>query len=59
MQKWARLLYQPALPLNGKVPVTGSEEHISISKKAADESVVLLPVTPHCTPGSPKEGIGK
>ena len=42
MQKWARLLYQPALPLNGKVPVTGSEEHISISKRAADESVVLL-----------------
>ncbi|MBR4640281.1 MAG: glycoside hydrolase family 3 C-terminal domain-containing protein [Butyrivibrio sp.] len=42
MQKWARLLYQPALPLNGKVPVTGSEEHIGISKKAADESVVLL-----------------
>ncbi|MBO4456883.1 MAG: glycoside hydrolase family 3 C-terminal domain-containing protein [Butyrivibrio sp.] len=42
MQKWARLLYQPALSLNGKVPVTGSGGHIDVSKKAADESGVLL-----------------
>ena len=53
MQKWARLLYQPALPLNGKVPVTGSGGHIDVSKKAADESgckwyIVEEDVCPGC-----------
>lgn len=42
MQKWARLLYQPSLPLYGDKRVTGSKEHIEISKKAADEAIVLL-----------------
>ena len=42
MQKWARLLYQPSLPLYGEKRVTSSKEHIEISKKAADEAVVLL-----------------
>ena len=42
MQKWARLLYQPSLPLYKDKRVTGSREHIEISKKAADEAVVLL-----------------
>ena len=42
MQKWARLLYQPGLPLYGDKRVTGSDEHIAISKKAAMEGMVLL-----------------
>ncbi|WP_022779195.1 glycoside hydrolase family 3 protein [Butyrivibrio sp. AE3009] len=42
MQKWARLLYQPGVPLYGDTRVTGSKEHIDISKRAADEAVVLL-----------------
>lgn len=42
MQKWARLLYQPALPLNGDRMVTGSREHIDISRRAAEEGMVLL-----------------
>lgn len=42
MQKWARLLYQPALPLNGDRVVTGSREHIDISRYAAEEGMVLL-----------------
>ncbi|SDB19616.1 beta-glucosidase [Pseudobutyrivibrio sp. YE44] len=42
MQKWARLLYQPSLPLNGDRRVTGSDEHIAISRTAAEEGMVLL-----------------
>ncbi len=42
MQKWARLLYQPGIPLYGDTRVTGSREHIDISKRAADEGIVLL-----------------
>ena len=42
MQRWARLLYQPGVPLYGNTRVTGSKEHIDISKKAADEAIVLL-----------------
>ena len=42
MGKWARLLYQPNLPLYGERKVTGSAEHIAISKAAADEGIVLL-----------------
>ena len=42
MQKWARLNYQPALPLKGDRRVTGSTEHISISRRAAQEGMVLL-----------------
>lgn len=43
MKKWARILYQPNLPLgeNGK-RVTNSEEHIILSKEAAKEGMVLL-----------------
>ena len=40
MEKWARLLYQPALPLNGDRMVTGSREHIDISRRAAEEGMV-------------------
>ena len=42
MKKWARLLYQPALPLYEGKRVTASPEHIDISKKAAVEGMVLL-----------------
>ncbi len=42
MQKWSRLLYQPALPLRGDRRVTGCEEHIQLSRKAAEEGMVLL-----------------
>ena len=42
MQKWSRLLYQPSLPLNGDRRVTGCDEHINLSRKAAEEGIVLL-----------------
>lgn len=41
MGKWQRILYQPALPL-GSTRVTGSKEHIELSRKAAGEGMVLL-----------------
>lgn len=43
MNKWARLLYQPNLPLGeeGK-RVTGCKEHITLSKEVAKEGMVLL-----------------
>ena len=43
MKKWARALYQPCLPLgrNGQ-RVTGCEEHILLSRKAAAEGMVRL-----------------
>lgn len=43
MGKWQRINYQPNLPLyGGKERVTGSEEHIALSRKAAGEGMVLL-----------------
>ena len=42
MQKWARLLYQPSLPLDGDERVTGSKAHVALSRKAAQEGMVLL-----------------
>ena len=42
MKKWARLLYQPGIPLYGDTRITGSKEHIEISRKAANEGIVLL-----------------
>ena len=43
MKKWQRALYQPGIPLgaDGK-RVTGSTEHIALSKEAAKEAMVLL-----------------
>lgn len=43
MQRWARALYQPVLPLgkDGK-RVTAGKEHIQLSKEAAKEGMVLL-----------------
>ena len=43
MEKWARSRYQPCLPLgNNKSKITGSEEHIELSRKAAGEGIVML-----------------
>lgn len=50
MGKWQRSLYQPVLPLgkDGK-RVTGSAEHIALSRKAAGEGMVLVKTrTTHC-----------
>ena len=43
MGKWQRSLYQPVMPLgkDGK-RVTGSAEHIALSRKAAGEGMVLV-----------------
>lgn len=43
MKRWARALYQPCLPMgkDGK-RVTGCQEHIELSRKAAAEGMVLL-----------------
>lgn len=43
MQKWARVLYQPGIPLgeNGK-RITACKKHIELSKEAAKEGMVLL-----------------
>ncbi len=43
MERWARAKYQPVLPLgeDGR-RVTGSREHIRLSKEAAREGMVLL-----------------
>ena len=43
MKRWARALYQPCLPFgrNGQ-RVTGCEEHIDLSRRAAAEGMVLL-----------------
>lgn len=43
MQKWTRFFYQPCLP-EGKdgYHVTGSKEHIALSREAAAEGMVLL-----------------
>ena len=42
MKKWARVLYQPNLPLYGEKRVTASKEHVALSKEAASEGMVLL-----------------
>lgn len=43
MEKWTRVLYQPCLPMgeNGE-RLTGSKQHIELSKQAAKEGMVLL-----------------
>lgn len=51
MNKWARALYQPNLPLyEGKPKVTASKEHIALSKNAAKEGMVLLKNENHVLP---------
>jgi beta-glucosidase len=54
MEKWARLLYQPALPLYEGRRVTASPEHIDIARRAAVEGMVLLKNTGSALPLNPK-----
>ena len=43
MEKWARIKYQPCLPLgDNNSKITGCEKHIQISREAACEGTVLL-----------------
>lgn len=42
MNKWARVRFQPNLPLEPGKYVTASKEHISLSREAAEEGMVLL-----------------
>ena len=43
MEKWQRSLYQPNLPLGTDgTKVTASKAHITLSKEAAKEGMVLL-----------------
>lgn len=51
MSKWQRINYQPVLPLgeDGK-RLTGSKEHIELSRKAASEGMVLLKNTNDALP---------
>ena len=43
MEKWARIKYQPCLPLgDNNSKITGSEKHTELSRKAACEGTVLL-----------------
>jgi len=57
MEKWARLLYQPALPLYGDKRVTASREHIDVAKRAAVEGMVLLKNEDATLPLNPTERI--
>ena len=43
MEKWARINYHPVLPLGeNNSLVTSCKEHIELSRKAAEEGIVLL-----------------
>jgi len=43
MEKWARIKYQPCLPLgDNNSKITGCEKHIQLSREAACEGAVLL-----------------
>ncbi|MBQ6846075.1 MAG: glycoside hydrolase family 3 C-terminal domain-containing protein [Oscillospiraceae bacterium] len=43
MEKWARINYQPCLPLgDNNSRITGCEKHIALSREAAGEGIVLL-----------------
>ena len=43
MEKWARAKYTPCLPLgNNRSLITGCQEHIDLSRKAATDAIVLL-----------------
>ncbi len=57
MEKWARLLYQPALPLYEGRRVTASPEHIGIARRAAAEGMVLLKNTDSALPLGPEEKV--
>ena len=43
MEKWARIKYQPCIPLgDNNSKITGCKKHIELSRRAAGEGIVLL-----------------
>ena len=54
MAKWQRSFFQPVLPLgeDGR-RVTGSKEHIALSRMAAGEGMVLLKNEKNALPPPP------
>lgn len=43
MERWARIKYQPVLPLGeNNTKITGCRAHVDLSRKAAEEGIVLL-----------------
>ena len=43
MEKWSRIKYMPCLPLgDNRSRITGCERHIELSRRAAQEGIVLL-----------------
>ena len=43
MEKWARIKYQPSLPIGeNNTKITGSRAHVDLSREAAEEGIVLL-----------------
>ncbi len=50
MEKWARVKYQPNLPLYEGKYMTACAEHVALSKEAASEGMVLLKNEGHVLP---------
>lgn len=50
MEKWTRIKFHPNLPLAEGRYVTASEEHITLSRQAAEEGMVLLKNTDSLLP---------
>ncbi|MCD8134354.1 MAG: glycoside hydrolase family 3 C-terminal domain-containing protein [Clostridiales bacterium] len=50
MEKWARAMYQPNLPLRESGYVTAGEEHLQLAEEAAKEGMVLLKNDNHLLP---------
>ena len=43
MEKWARIKYMPVLPLGeNRTRITGCQAHVDLSRRAAEEGIVLL-----------------
>ena len=58
MKKWTRIWYHPSIPLGeNEQRVTASAEHIRLSKKAAQEGMVLLKNDNNALPFSSKNEV--